>query len=75
MNHVRVTAHGSPHSFVRAVQHDPDVAISLLSALEAALTCLKHDRDSNGGRGYNATIESCEKTLAEAKEWYRKCPE
>jgi len=75
MNHVRVIAHGSPNSFVRAVQHDPSIAITLLSALESAVTCLKHDRDSCGGRGYNLTIEACENALAEAKNWDRKCPE
>jgi hypothetical protein len=37
MNTITVTAHGSPESFVRRVQHNPHIAFELLSELKALI--------------------------------------
>lgn len=74
MNHINVIAHGSPNSWIRGVQHDPSIAVSLLTVCEMALGSLRHDRDTNGGRGYNETIKAIESVLEVSKDWDRKAP-
>lgn len=74
MNHITVIAHGAPHSWIRGVQHDPSIASRLLAACEMALGSLRHDRDTNGGRGYHRTINEIEAVLEASKDWDKKAP-
>ena len=84
MNKIEVFAIGSPDSFVRTVQHNPTIAVSLLHALEECVRVMRMQERRESGEFHlsadafaplwNKARDEAEKLIEECRKYYQHAP-